>query len=151
MQSSSPDFSSLQELVAFHKNKRAGLTTTLKDPCPKEFQAKCAGPCCCITMLTPRRAADLSYDIKDKWEVARESIELIKVLGQGQYGEVYRGLDARAAGRAHSTPGKFNGNVDVAVKTLKDKEMNAEDFLAEAAIMKVPSCRRGHAAHRRRP
>ena len=39
-QSSSPDFSALQELVAFHKNKRAGLTTTLKDPCPKEVQAK---------------------------------------------------------------------------------------------------------------
>ena len=39
-QSSSPDFSSLQELVTFHKQKRAGLTSTLKDPCPKEVQAK---------------------------------------------------------------------------------------------------------------
>lgn len=39
-QSSSPDFSSLQELVTFHKLKRAGLTTTLKDPCPKDVQAK---------------------------------------------------------------------------------------------------------------
>jgi hypothetical protein len=33
----------------------------------------------------------LSYEIKDKWEVPRESVELTKVLGNGQYGEVYKG------------------------------------------------------------
>ena len=43
------------------------------------------------------RAADLSYDTKDKWEVPRESIELIKVLGQGQYGEVYRGFNSNSS------------------------------------------------------
>jgi len=63
--------------VAFHKNKKAGLTTTLKDACPKEHVAG---------------AMDLSYEVRDKWEVPRETIKLIGVLGQGQYGEVYRGL-----------------------------------------------------------
>eukprot|EP00042_Codosiga_hollandica_P050868 m.616871 g.616871 ORF g.616871 m.616871 type:complete len:629 (-) comp58172_c0_seq7:292-2178(-) len=105
--SSSPMFRALRELVEFHKDKKAGLTTVLKDVCPKEQQA---------------RAADLSYEVKDKWEVPRESIELIKVLGHGQYGEVYSG--------------KWGGTIDVAVKTLKDKTATVAEFLEEAQIMK---------------
>jgi len=104
--SSSPDFASLQELVTFHKQKRAGLSTTLKDPCPKEGA----------------KASDLSYETKDKWEVSRDTVELIKLLGQGQYGEVYRG--------------KWMGTVDIAVKTLKDENTATDEFLAEATLMK---------------
>ena len=37
------------------------------------------------------RAADLSYAAKDKWEVDRDTVELISQLGEGQYGEVYKG------------------------------------------------------------
>ena len=36
--SPSPAFSTLPELVAFHKKKKAGLTTTLKEPCPQEHK-----------------------------------------------------------------------------------------------------------------
>ena len=73
------------------------------------------------------RASDLSYETKDKWEVPREQIELVKVLGQGQYGEVYRG--------------KWKGTIDVAVKTLKDATTTVEEFLEEAQLMKVRWCR----------
>ena len=81
---------------------------------------------CPYTLLystLPSRASDLSYETKDKWEVPREQIELVKVLGQGQYGEVYRG--------------KWKGTIDVAVKTLKDATTTVEEFLEEAQLMKV--------------
>eukprot|EP00730_Choanoeca_flexa_P018062 TRINITY_DN8761_c0_g1_i2.p1 TRINITY_DN8761_c0_g1~~TRINITY_DN8761_c0_g1_i2.p1 ORF type:complete len:617 (+),score=178.57 TRINITY_DN8761_c0_g1_i2:180-2030(+) len=97
----------LPSLVAYHKRKKGGLTTTLKDPCPRE---------------QPARAADLSYAAKDKWEVERESIELISQLGEGQYGEVYKGI--------------WNGTTEVAVKTLKSKTTSPEEFLEEAQLMK---------------
>lgn len=44
------------------------------------------------------------------------------MLGQGQYGEVYRGL--------------WKGEKEVAVKTLKS-EASSVEFLEEAQIMKV--------------
>ena len=39
-QSPSPPHDDLRTLVKYHKRKRAGLTTTLKDPCPREQPAK---------------------------------------------------------------------------------------------------------------
>ena len=40
-----------------------------------------------------------------------------------------------------SAAGKWNGTVDVAVKTLKDENMSTEEFLGEAALMKVCNVR----------
>eukprot|EP00049_Salpingoeca_infusionum_P023496 m.12484 g.12484 ORF g.12484 m.12484 type:complete len:600 (+) comp5829_c0_seq1:319-2118(+) len=97
----------LRALVAHHTQKRAGLTTTLKEPCPRD---------------QPAQASDLAYAVRDKWEVPRESIELKKELGAGQYGEVYFGI--------------WNGQTEVAVKTLKSDATKPEEFLAEAQLMK---------------
>jgi len=44
--------------------------------------------------------------VRDAWEIDRTEIELTGVLGQGQYGEVYKGM--------------WKGSVEVAVKTMKD-------------------------------
>ena len=44
--------------------------------------------------------------MRDVWEIDRSEIELTGVLGQGQYGEVYKGM--------------WKGSVEVAVKTMKD-------------------------------
>ena len=44
--------------------------------------------------------------MRDAWEIDRSEIELTGVLGQGQYGEVYKGM--------------WKGSVEVAVKTMKD-------------------------------
>eukprot|EP00035_Acanthoeca_spectabilis_P021685 m.439610 g.439610 ORF g.439610 m.439610 type:complete len:672 (-) comp18403_c0_seq1:923-2938(-) len=106
--SPSPPFTTLGELVEFHKRKKAGLTTTLKEPCPAEHKPM---------------APDLSAATRDKWEIDRVEIELTGVLGQGQYGEVYRG--------------KWKGTVDVAVKTMKEDTATSEDFLTELAVMKA--------------
>lgn len=98
---------SLHELIEYHKHKRGGLTTVLRDACPRAEQA---------------RATDLAFAVKDQWEVSRDTIELISELGKGQYGEVYRGM--------------WKGTTPVAVKTLKQESCSPEEFLAEAQIMK---------------
>ncbi|EDV23403.1 uncharacterized protein TRIADDRAFT_28106, partial [Trichoplax adhaerens] len=56
------------------------------------------------------------------WEISRTSIKLIEKLGQGAFGEVYRGL--------------WNNTTPVAVKTMKQGTMSGIEFLKEAAIMK---------------
>ena len=94
--------------MLYHRKKKAGLTTTLKDACPKEH-----------IPLAP----DLSYGEKDKWEIERSEIELTGVLGQGQYGEVYKGL--------------WRGEVEVAVKTMKEDTATSADFQLEVQTMKA--------------
>ena len=37
------------------------------------------------------KLADLSVKTKDVWEIPRESLQLIKKLGNGQFGEVWMG------------------------------------------------------------
>ncbi|CAG10022.1 unnamed protein product, partial [Tetraodon nigroviridis] len=68
------------------------------------------------------KLADLSVKTKDMWEIPRESLQLIKKLGNGQFGEVWMGM--------------WNGTTKVAVKTLKPGTMSPEAFLEEAQIMK---------------
>ena len=48
---------------------------------------------------------DLSYKTADQWEIDRSSVQLLKRLGSGQFGEVWEGL--------------WNNTTSVAVKTLK--------------------------------
>ncbi|XP_075168825.1 anaplastic lymphoma kinase [Haematobia irritans] len=62
-------------------------------------------------------------------QVARESLRLVKALGQGAFGEVYQGLYRHRDGDAVEMP--------VAVKTLPEMSTRQaeEDFLMEAAIM----------------
>lgn len=65
---------------------------------------------------------DLSYQTADQWEIDRNSVQLLKRLGSGQFGEVWEGL--------------WNNTTPVAVKTLKPGSMDPKDFLREAQIMK---------------
>lgn len=41
------------------------------------------------------KLADLSVKTKDVWEIPRESLQLIKKLGNGQFGEVWMGEKLR--------------------------------------------------------
>uniref|UniRef100_A0A8C4RTW3 Tyrosine-protein kinase n=1 Tax=Erpetoichthys calabaricus TaxID=27687 RepID=A0A8C4RTW3_ERPCA len=79
-------FESLSDLVKHYSNVDDGLCVRLRSPCEKVL----------ITLL---------YWWVDHWEIERSSVKLIKKLGAGQFGEVYRGL--------------WNGTTPVAVKTLK--------------------------------
>uniref|UniRef100_T1JGN5 MAM domain-containing protein n=1 Tax=Strigamia maritima TaxID=126957 RepID=T1JGN5_STRMM len=68
--------------------------------------------------------------IQDLKEVSRESLTLVKALGQGAFGEVYQGC-------LHNLPGETR-DLPVAVKTLPElSSSQAEmDFLMEALIMR---------------
>ncbi|XP_033873870.1 tyrosine-protein kinase Fyn isoform X2 [Acipenser ruthenus] len=99
-------FETLQQLVHHYSERAAGLCCRLVVPCHKGMP----------------RLADLSVKTKDVWEIPRESLQLIKRLGNGQFGEVWMGT--------------WNGTTKVAVKTLKPGTMSPESFLEEAQIMK---------------
>ncbi|XP_049882040.1 tyrosine-protein kinase receptor isoform X2 [Pectinophora gossypiella] len=68
-------------------------------------------------------------DVRGLPQVSRESLKLVKALGQGAFGEVYQGLYRHRTGDSVEMP--------VAVKTLPELSTGqAEtDFLMEAAIM----------------
>ncbi|XP_074846834.1 tyrosine-protein kinase Fyn isoform X4 [Carettochelys insculpta] len=99
-------FETLQQLVQHYSERAAGLCCRLVVPCHKGMP----------------RLTDLSVKTKDVWEIPRESLQLIKRLGNGQFGEVWMGT--------------WNGNTKVAIKTLKPGTMSPESFLEEAQIMK---------------
>ncbi|MGH0157874.1 UNVERIFIED_CONTAM: hypothetical protein FKN15_034143 [Acipenser sinensis] len=53
-----------------------------------------AGLCCRLVVACHKgmpKLADLSVKTKDVWEIPRESLQLIKKLGNGQFGEVWMG------------------------------------------------------------
>ena len=100
-------FRTLGELVEHYQQDADGLCVQLRQPCPKIDQPQ---------------TADLSYNTKDQWEIARETIKLRKKLGAGQFGDVWAGT--------------WNGTTQVAVKTMKTGTMDSSEFLKEAAILK---------------
>ncbi|XP_060113489.1 proto-oncogene tyrosine-protein kinase Yrk isoform X1 [Heteronotia binoei] len=99
-------FETVQQLVQHYVERAAGLCCRLAVPCHKGMP----------------KLADLSVKTKDVWEIPRDSLQLIKKLGNGQFGEVWMGT--------------WNGTTKVAVKTLKPGTMSPEAFLEEAQIMK---------------
>lgn len=84
-----------------------GLCHVLSRPCPKS---------------QPPQIWDLGPELRDKWEINRNEIQLIRKLGRGNFGEVFYG--------------KWRNNIEVAVKTLREGTMSTQAFLQEAAIMK---------------
>ncbi|KAL4649062.1 tyrosine-protein kinase FRK [Arapaima gigas] len=101
------NFTTLKELVQYYSKNNYGLCVQLMEPCKK---------------LQAPQTHGLSYNTVDHWEISRSSIQLLRKLGAGQFGEVYEGL--------------WNNTTPVAVKTLKCGTMDANDFLREAQIMK---------------
>ncbi|XP_004648274.1 tyrosine-protein kinase FRK, partial [Octodon degus] len=100
-------FSTLNEFVNYYTRTSDGLCARLGKPCLK------------VQVPT---TFDLSYKTVDDWEIDRSSVQLLKRLGYGQFGEVWEGL--------------WNNTTPVAVKTLKPGSMDPKDFLREAQIMK---------------
>lgn len=69
-------FSSSPAAVLAPSERAAGLCCRLVVPCHKGMP----------------RLTDLSVKTKDVWEIPRESLQLIKRLGNGQFGEVWMGM-----------------------------------------------------------
>lgn len=101
------NFNDIKELVEHYKESVDGLCTRLTNAVKPQDAPETSG---------------LSHDTKDQWEIPRNSIQLKKKLGAGQFGDVWAGL--------------WNNTVEVAVKTLKPGTMDVADFMLEAAIMK---------------
>lgn len=100
-------FRTLADLVLHYSRGGDGLCVSLRKPCSQMERPDTVG---------------LSYNTKDQWEISKSSIQLIRKIGHGQFGEVYEGI--------------WNRTTPVAVKTLKPGTMDPKDFLAEAHIMK---------------
>ena len=101
----------------FFINKQTVFSTLKK---LVEDYMKDADDLCCTLRMACKRQIDLSH--KDMWEIPRESITFLRLLGIGQFGEGYEGL--------------WNNTTPVAVKTLKSGTMQPQAFLEEAHIMK---------------
>lgn len=106
------NFNSVKYCITFYHqplffiDRRHGLCMRLNKPCPKQ-------------------KPDL-YDVtplyRTKFEIPREDITCQRRLGSGNFGEVWYGM--------------WKNRTEVAVKTLIQDRMTAEEFLKEAAIMK---------------
>jgi len=101
---------------------------TLNDLVVGYQSTQCKGLCCQLTKPCqkpqPRegRSNALEYATRDQYEIPRSQINLMKKLGAGNFGEVWKAT--------------WQGRVEVAVKTLKPGTMSPEAFLQEAEIMK---------------
>ncbi|XP_044305078.1 tyrosine-protein kinase FRK isoform X2 [Varanus komodoensis] len=100
-------FQTLRAFVRHYSTSSDGLCVKLGKPCIK------------TEVPAP---LELSYQTIDQWEIDRNSLQLLKRLGSGQFGEVWEGL--------------WNNTTPVAIKTLKPGSMDPKDFLREAQIMK---------------
>ncbi|XP_063868327.1 tyrosine-protein kinase SRK3-like isoform X1 [Scylla paramamosain] len=70
----------------------------------------------------PPTMQDISKKNKDQWEMPREELHFVKEIGHGSFGEVWLG--------------KWKNTIDVAIKTMREGRMKADDFLEEAKVMK---------------
>ncbi|XP_019623821.1 PREDICTED: tyrosine-protein kinase Src42A-like isoform X1 [Branchiostoma belcheri] len=100
-------FNTLAELVSHYSKDADGLCVNLRRPC--------------ATIEKPTTAG-LSYNTVDQWEIPRSSLQKVRKLGSGQFGEVWEGL--------------WNSTTPVAIKMLKTGTMDPGEFLQEANIMK---------------
>ena len=81
----------------------------------------CKGLCCQLTKPCPKptpkegRSNALEYATRDQYEIPKSQITLLRKLGAGNFGEVWKG--------------QWQGRLDVAVKTLKPNTMSPEAFL----------------------
>ncbi|XP_078254660.1 tyrosine-protein kinase SRK2-like [Rhinoraja longicauda] len=101
-----PSFIIIQELIEHYKNKELLCGIKLKRPSEKKKPV----------------LRHLSYNTVGKWERPKEEFTLVKRIGTGNYGEVWKAI--------------WNNSVPVAIKMLKAADADSSNFLKEAQIMK---------------
>ncbi|XP_034425210.1 tyrosine-protein kinase Tec isoform X1 [Hippoglossus hippoglossus] len=98
-------FSSIPELVEYHKHNAAGLVARLRYPVRKQDRSAPS-------------TAGFSYE---KWEIDPGELTFMKELGSGQFGLVRLG--------------KWRAQHKVAIKAIREGAMLEEDFIEEAKVM----------------
>ncbi|GAA6076595.1 tyrosine-protein kinase TXK, partial [Tachysurus ichikawai] len=98
-------FSSIPEMINYHKHNAAGLVARLRYP---------VGP---MEQHVPTTAGFSS----DKWEIDPCELTFMKELGRGEFGVVRLG--------------KWRAQHKVAIKAIKEGAMSEEDFIEEAKVM----------------
>ncbi|XP_030629763.1 tyrosine-protein kinase Tec [Chanos chanos] len=98
-------FSTIPELIEYHKHNAAGLVARLRYPVGSQGR-------------TAPTTAGFSYD---KWEINPSELTFMKELGSGQFGVVRLG--------------KWRAQHKVAIKAIREGAMSEEDFIEEAKVM----------------
>ena len=99
-------FESISKLVAHYQVKSHGLCINLKSAC---------------LITSPQTASCPSEEANETWEIDRSSIQLVKKLGAGKFGETWQG--------------KWK-TTKVAVKIFEQGVINRKEFFEEATLMK---------------
>ncbi|GCC25880.1 tyrosine-protein kinase Src42A-like [Chiloscyllium punctatum] len=100
------DFHNIHELIEHYQHNAIQYDTRLNRPSKKKKPS----------------LRHLSYNTVDKWERPKEEFTLIKCIGSGNYGEVWKAI--------------WNDSVPVAIKMLKEEVKDSSNLLKEAQIMK---------------
>ncbi|XP_041820464.1 tyrosine-protein kinase Tec isoform X3 [Chelmon rostratus] len=98
-------FSSIPDLIEYHKHNAAGLVARLRYPVGKQDKSAPS-------------TAGFSYE---KWEINPSELTFMKELGSGQFGQVRLG--------------KWRAQHKVAIKAIREGAMYEEDFIEEAKVM----------------
>uniref|UniRef100_A0A8C9ZY58 Tyrosine-protein kinase n=1 Tax=Sander lucioperca TaxID=283035 RepID=A0A8C9ZY58_SANLU len=98
-------FSSIPDLIEYHKHNAAGLVARLRYPVGKQEKSAPS-------------TAGFSYE---KWEINPSELTFMKELGSGQFGLVRLG--------------KWRAQHRVAIKAIREGAMYEEDFIEEAKVM----------------
>ena len=87
----------------------------------RHYSLESDGLCCRLTVNLGKHNVPHRNDA-DEWEIDRQTISLVRRIGDGKSGEVWEGL--------------WNGTTTVAVKTPKLDKITNEEFLFEARLLK---------------
>ncbi|XP_046895253.1 protein-tyrosine kinase 6-like isoform X1 [Hypomesus transpacificus] len=99
-------FCTLMDLVEFYSTNNLGSLLRLGEPCAK----------------SEPKPKDLSHSTVDEWELPKEEFSLEEKLGSGYFADVFRG--------------QWKTLINVAVKILKNDELNHKEFQLEVQMMK---------------
>uniref|UniRef100_A0A4W3HB74 Tyrosine-protein kinase n=1 Tax=Callorhinchus milii TaxID=7868 RepID=A0A4W3HB74_CALMI len=103
---SGSEFDSVHELVEFYKNNMLFRGVKLMKPSTKKEPV----------------FRHLSYNTVDEWERPKAEFTLVRCIGSGSYGDVWKAI--------------WNDSVHVAIKMLRADATDPNKFLKEAQIMK---------------
>ena len=99
------NFKTIQGLVTHYKDRADGIACRLTTTVPRAHSK---------VMVVTREA-------EKKWELKRSEIDMGRMLGSGNFGDVWEGMYHKQK---------------VAIKTIKEGAMDVHEFMMEAHVMK---------------